>query len=299
MFEIVTDPTVAQGSHSAQTYELAEFPAHRFTELGHPIRVKQSKRGPKAKLGPEEPIRQTANNKWFRLLHASGANRVVSQQTLRGKLFGFGTSEISFLEIPEFPKNLFDRAGNCYRRSNLKPVAYTEASMPNERRYRVWHAKKGYYTHLTNTAIVHYFNGRCDLIGAHLPADDGYRSHDDFLGYGFHVSGDSVVRYFSNYRHIAQVRELKFSNDWSIVVTDNLGRKVRLNKRQIAELAGNYESAYAPEPEPISVCPVKFERSTDPRDLLLPQHVPAYDAEQARLAAGGAPPKPTWPPHLR
>lgn len=125
-----------------------------------------------------------------------------------------------------------------------------------EKRYRIWSAKKNAYVYLTNVTIIHYFDGKCTLEHAHLPEE--YKACDEFPGYGFHPSGDSVIRWYSDFRNITAVRELTFSNDWSVVVTHLDGHKVRLNKRQIAELAGNDESEYAPEPEPISVCPAFF-----------------------------------------
>jgi hypothetical protein len=297
MFEIVTAPAVAQGTPSDQTFTLPEFPAHRFTESGIPIRVSVPKRGRQVPLGEEKPIRVEGDKEWYRLSHISGANRVVSRQSIRGRLFGFGNDSEFLYEIAEFPNNLFDIGGSAYRRSNRKPVSFIETHLMGEKRYRLWDAKRGRYRGISNVTLARYLKGKCALDHAYLPED--YKAVDQFPGYGFHPSGDSVVRYFSFSQNISAPRELKFSNDWSVVITDIDGHKHRLNKRQIAELAGNENSDYAPEPEPISVCPAVFTRSTDPRDLLLPQHVAQYDAEQARKADQNSSVSPVWPPHLR
>lgn len=295
MFEIVSAPKATQVANSSQTYALAEYPAHRFTESGIPIRVSLAKRGKRTPLGEEIPVRTRGKKEWFRLPHINGSNRIVSRDVIREKLFGFGNPELTFYPIEEYPNNLFDDRGGCYRRSNKKPVAFQETKLMGEKRYRVWSAVEKAYVHITNVTIARYLAGKCYLHAAKLPED--YKTCDEYPGYGFHPSGDSVVRYFSNYRNVSDPRELTFSNDWSVVITDWSGRKVRLNKRQIAELAGNDESDYAPEPEPISVCPAFFTPSTDPRDRLLPQHQPQYDAEMARKKAAAV--APVWPPHLR
>lgn len=295
MFEIIDAPKAPQAACSDQTFTLAEYPAHRFTESGIPIRVSLPKRGIRRDLGAETPVRVKGDKEWYRLPHVSGTNRVVSRDVIREKLFGFKTTNLPLRDIAEFPHNRFDEQGGCYRRSNSKPVAYTETKLMGEKRYRIWSAKKNAYVYLTNVTIIHYFDGKCTLEHAHLPEE--YKACDEFPGYGFHPSGDSVIRWYSDFRNITAVRELTFSNDWSVVVTHLDGHKVRLNKRQIAELAGNDESEYAPEPEPISVCPAFFAPSTDPRDRLLPQHQPQYDAEMARKKAAEV--APVWPPHLR
>ncbi len=296
MFEIIDAPKAPQAACSDQTFTLAEYPAHRFTESGIPIRVSLAKRGKRAPLGEEPSVRTKGEEVWYRIPHVSGTHRVVSRTTIREKLFGFKTNDLPLRDIEDFPNNRFDEHGGCYRRSNSKPVAYTETNLMGEKRYRVWSKSKQAYAHITNVTIVRLLDNRCSLeYGAKLPED--YKTHHEYPGYGFHPSGDSVVRYASYTRQVSAPREIAFTNDWSVVIYHLDGHKVRLNKRQIAELAGNDQSEYAPEPEPISVCPAFFAPSDNPRDRLLPQHQPQYDAEMARQKELGQ--KPVWPPHLR
>jgi len=297
MFEIVSAPKASEAAYDGSTYALPEFPAHRFTESGTPIRVSQPRRGIRAPLGEEKPVRVKKDKEWYRLPHISGTNRTVSRDVIREKLFGFGEIKLPFRTIDEFPNNLFDEQGGCYRRSNRKPVAFVETALMNEKRYRIWSKDKDAYVYLTNVAIIHFLDGKCNLNTAKIP--DDYKFAFEFPGYAFHPSGESVVRYSSDHHRITSLREIQFQNDWSVVITNWEGRKVRLNKRQIAELAGNDESAYAPEPEPISVCPAFFASSDNPRDHILPQFQPQYDAEQERYKRGETIEKPIWPPHLR